>query len=60
MSFDWICCLVLTTLSVALVESSDGVKRYDGYTVFRLIPRTQTQLNYLRALEENVVEVCLD
>ena len=38
-------------------KCEDGIRHYDGYSVLRLVPRTQTQLNYLRELEENVIEV---
>jgi len=54
MSVVWIHCFISAILSVILVN---GVQHYDGYTVLRLIPRTETQLNYLRELERNVVEL---
>jgi len=60
MSLKFIICSAFVLIFITLeVDSNEGVRHYNGYSVFRLIPKTEAQLNYLQTLEENVVEVSL-
>jgi murein tripeptide amidase MpaA len=55
MSVKLICSAIL--LFIIGFNCEDGFRHYNGYSVLRLIPKTKSQLNYLRELENNVIDL---
>lgn len=51
--FTLVTIVFVTNLIILKVNSSsDKIKEYRGYSVFRIIPRNESQLNFLRQVEQ--------
>ena len=50
----------LVSIAVLFLVQCEAIRHFNGYSVIRLIPETESQLNYLRQLENNVLEVSFD
>ena len=45
--------IAVSLAMVAIVNCSNGMKEYRGYTVYKIIPKTEEQLQFLRQVQQD-------